>query len=195
MKSILFIFMTVVLGMTVTGDTKNGAAPIDIFNSENKEVNRNDARIDFMLGNWVGTGFVTTENGMQQYVEIQENNIRISSSEYQMTCVGKNPASGFVHAYNKTLYYNSTMNSWYTKGTINDKILHDSKTLLNDTNVISYSFYDINSVLTRYTIVRETDDSFTEMEEKWGANGWDKTAWFRMKRDYNYRNNTARPVH
>ena len=195
MKSILFIFMTVVLGMTVTGDTKNGAVPIDIFNSENKEVTRNDARIDFMLGNWVGTGFVTSENGMQQYIEIQETNIRVSPTEYQMVGIGKNPASGYPHAYNKTLYFNSTMNSWYTKGTINDKILHDSKTLLNDTNVISYSFYDINSVLTRYTIVRETDDSFTEMEEKWGANGWDKTAWFRMKRDYNYRNNTARPVH
>lgn len=195
MKSILFIFMTVVLGMTVAGDTKNGAALIDIYNSQNTGVTRNDARIDFMLGNWVGTGFVTAENGMQQYVEIEENNLRISGTEYQMVCIGKNPANGFVNAYNKTLYYNSALNSWYTKGTINDKILHDSRTLLNDTNVITYSFYDINSVLTRYTIVRETDDSFTEMEEKWGTNGWDKTAWFRMKRNYNYRNNTARPVH
>lgn len=187
--------MTVVLGMTVAGDTKNGAALIDIYNSQNTGVTRNDARIDFMLGNWVGTGFVTAENGMQQYVEIEENNLRISGTEYQMVCIGKNPANGFVNAYNKTLYYNSALNSWYTKGTINDKILHDSRTLLNDTNVITYSFYDINSVLTRYTIVRETDDSFTEMEEKWGTNGWDKTAWFRMKRNYNYRNNTARPVH
>ncbi len=195
MKSILFIFMTVVLGMTVASEPKNGTALIDIYNSPNKKVTRNDARIDFMLGNWLGTGFVTSENGMQQYVEIQENNIRISATEYQMVGIGKNPANGYPHKYNKTLHFNSAMSSWYTKGTINDKILHDSRTLLNDTNVITYSFYDINSVLTRYTIARETDDSFIEMEEKWGPNGWDKTAWFRMKRNYNYRNNTARPVH
>ncbi len=183
MKSLLFIFMVVVLGMTVVGDKKNGTALLDIYNNRKETVQENTS-FESILGNWVGTGFVTTENGIQQYIEIEESNLRTSSTEYQMVCVGKYPVNGFIHAYNKKLFYNSVMNSWYIKGTVNDQILHDSRTFLNDTTVLSYTFYDINSVLTRYTIVRKTDDSFTEIEEKWGTNGWAKTAWFRMIKKY-----------
>jgi hypothetical protein len=77
------------------------------------------------------------------------------------------------------------MNAWFTKGTINGNLLPDSRTSIGDNNVLSYSYYDINRVLVRQTTARETNDSFTETQEKWGQNGWDKTAWFRMTRNLN----------
>ena len=193
MKSLMIFLVTIVLGISLTDKTQ-GEKPTTYSTTNTKETNTNDSRIDFMLGNWIGTGFVTDANGLQQYIEIQEDNLRISNDEYQMVGIAKNPGNSFMHSFNKTLFFNNKMNAWYTKGTINDNTLHDSRTILSDNNVISYSYYDLNSVLVRYTIARETDDSYTEIEEKWGANGWDKTAWFRMKRNYDNKNSTARPL-
>jgi hypothetical protein len=62
-------------------------------------------------------------------------------------------------------------------------MLPDSRTTLSENYPFSYTYYyDVNTVRVRYTTTKDTDDSFTEIQEKWGQNGWDKVAWFRMTR-------------
>lgn len=198
MKSLNIFFAIAVLGVTLFAGTQNQENIASIGNTIttfNKKSPTNIENADFVLGNWKGTGFVTDESGNQQYVEIESNNLTVSNSEYQLVTVGKNPSNSFIYSSNKMLFFNSNLNKWFTKGKINEIVLHDSQTLLTDNSAITYSYYDFNSVLVRHTISRENDDSYTETEERWSANGWDKTAWFRMKRDFNNPKSTARPLH
>lgn len=184
MKILVFLLLTTVLGVALLSDSTRNK--ISASNTENKNavISTNNSAIDFIIGKWNGTGFVTDANGLQQYIEIQEDNARLSEYEYQIVGVGKNPVNKFIFSYTKLIYFNKKMNAWFTKGTIQNNILQDSPTVFTENNVFSYSYYDIYSTLVRHITVRETDDSFTETQEKWGQNGWDKTAWFRMERNF-----------
>ncbi len=184
MKTTLFLLLSMFVSVYFITDTphKKGA----ILMTENQKLieKTTDPHIDFILGSWTGTGFITDAKGSEQYVEIKENNSSTSKNEYQIVGVGKNPASNFVYVYRKSIFFNKALNNWYIKGTINDYMLHDSRMTLGDNGALAYtySYYDSNSVLVRHTTVRDTEDSFTETQEKMGKNGWDNTAWFRMTR-------------
>ena len=182
MKILIFLFTTLVFGISWTNDAVNKTITSVNVGNKHSVIQANNRTIDFILGNWVGTGFVTDANGLQQYIEIKETNTSLSNSQFQIIGTGKNPGNDFVYAYNKVLYFNTTMNQWFTKSTINGQILPDSHTILGENNIFSYSYYDSNSVLVRHSTYRDTDDSFTEIQEKWGHTGWDRTASFRMTR-------------
>lgn len=182
MKLFIIFLVTVVVGASLLGDTSKKKLIASNIAHNDLDKTANNPAIDFMVGNWSGTGFVTDANGMQQYIEMQENNVKLSEDEYQIVGIGKNPANGYIYSYNKLIFYNTKMNAWYAKGKINENILHDSRIVLGENIVFSYSYYDINSVLIRHITTREGDDIFTETKEKWGQNGWDKTAWVRMTR-------------
>ena len=186
MKITIFFLVTMFFGMSVMGVAPNKKITNSIAETQNHVESTNEPRIDFILGSWTGTGFITDANGLQQYVEIQEKNAQVSNEQYQIVGTCKNPGNNFVYTYNKFLFFNKTLNGWYTKGSINNNILPDCRTTLGENNTLSYtySYYDSNSVLVRYTTVRDREDSFTETQEKWGQNGWDKTAWFRMTRNF-----------
>jgi hypothetical protein len=182
MKIFIIFLVAVVLGASLLGDTSKKAVTASNVSHKSSDVTANNPSIDFMVGNWSGTGFVTDVNGLQQYVEIQENNQKISEDEYQIVGNGKNPANGYMYSYNKLIFYNAPMNAWYVKGKINENVLHDSRITIGENFVFSYSYYDVNSVLVRHITIREGEDIFTETKEKWGQNGWDKTDWMRMTR-------------
>ena len=184
MKTTFFFLITMFFGVSVTSDAPNKKGTTLFAETQSPNQNITEPRIDFILGSWTGTGFITDANGLEQYVEIRENNSSSSNNEYQIAGVCKNPGSNFVYAYNKSIYFNKGLNSWYTKGTIDGNILPDSRTTLGEEYALAYtySYYDTNSILVRHTTVRDSEDSFTETKEKMGKNGWDKTAWFRMTR-------------
>jgi hypothetical protein len=185
MKIVTVFLVIAVFGIvlfSVTTSKKVSAA--NVANPMSDKI-ANEPRIDFILGSWIGTGFITDANGLQQYIEIQETNTKVSNNEYQIVGICKNPTNRFQYAYNKSLFFNTAMNVWFTKGTINGNLLPDSHTDLGNNNVLSYSYYDVNRVLVRHTTARDTDGGFTETQEKWGQNGWDKTAWFRMTKNLN----------
>jgi hypothetical protein len=183
MKTILFVLITMFFGMSVIRDAPNKKTTVLVTETQKLAKTNNEPRIDFILGSWTGTGFITDANGLEQYIEIEEHNSSLSNAQYRILGVCKNPGSNFVYSYDKSMIFNKTLNVWYTTGKINNSILQESPTTLSDNEPLSYTyFYTVNAVLTRYTTTRDTDDSFTETQEKWGANGWDKTAWFRMTR-------------
>jgi hypothetical protein len=191
MKILVFLLLTTIMGVALLSD--NTKKKIFAANAENKNsvIGTKNASIDFIIGKWNGTGFVTDANGLQQYIEIQEDNVRLSEYQYQIVGIGKNPVNKFTYSYTKLIYFNKKMNAWFTNGRVQNNILQDSPTVFTENNVFSYSYYDIYSTLIRHTTVRETDDSFTETQEKWGQNGWDKTAWFRMERNFTNKINTV----
>ena len=194
MKLLMIFLVIAVLGITLFRDTSPKKINASNIVHKTSESSANEPKIDFIVGSWIGTGFVTDESGLQQYIEIQEDNTKLSSDEYQIVGVGRNPGNNYMITYRKTIYFNAKMNAWYTKGTINENVLHDSHTSLDD-NVLSYSFYNLNSKLVRHTIISENVNSFTETQERWEPDGWCKTAWFRMSRNFNNSNSTSRPFH
>ena len=183
MKTTIFLLVTMFLGVSVFNDAPNKKTTALVAESQNNAKSTNELRIDFILGSWTGTGFITDANGLEQYVEIQENNSSISDIQYRIIGTCKNPGSNFVYTYDKSLFFSSTSKAWYANGKINNNILPDSRTTLSENYPFSYTYYyDVNNVRVRYTTTKDTDDSFTETQEKWGQNGWDKIAWFRMTR-------------
>jgi hypothetical protein len=183
MKTTIFLLVTMFFGMSVFNDAPNKKTTALAEGSQNTSISTSEPRLDFILGSWTGTGFITDANGLEQYVEIQENNSSITNTQYRIVGICKNPGSNFVHTYDKALLFNSTSKIWYINGKVNNSILPDSRITLTENYPLSYTYYyDVNSVRVRYTTTQDTDDSFTEIQEKWGQNGWDKTSWFRMTR-------------
>jgi hypothetical protein len=183
MKTILFVLVTMFFGMSIFGDAPNKKTIALVTETQKSLETSSEPRLDFILGSWTGTGFVTDANGLEQYIEIEEHNSSVSNAHYQIVGVCKNPGSNFVYSYEKHLFFNTTMNAWFTNGKINKSTLPDSRTTVSENYPFSYTYYyDVNDVRVRYTTTQDTDDSFTEMQEKWGQNGWDKIAWFRMTR-------------
>jgi hypothetical protein len=182
MKIAFFLLITMIFGASLAGDVSNKKITTPIAKNQSSYKSNNDARIDFILGNWTGTGYVTDANGLEQYIEIEETNSRLSNGQYKTVGVGKNPGSDFVYTYDKSLFFNEGLNNWYTKGNINNAILPESITNLGENKSFSYSYNDSNAVLVRHTTSRDSEDCFREIQEKWGQNGWEKTASFRMDR-------------
>lgn len=171
-----------IFGASLAGDVSNKKTATSVAKNQSTYKSINDARIDFILGIWTGTGYVTDANGLEQYLEIEETNSRLSNGQYTIVGVGKNPGNDFVYTYDKSLFFNDILNNWYTKGNINNTILPDSRTDFGEKNSFSYSYYDANAVLVRHTTSRDSEDCFREIQEKWVQNGWEKTASFRMER-------------
>jgi hypothetical protein len=190
MKIALFLLVTMIFGVSLASDTSNKKNTASIAKSQTTYKSNNDSRIDFILGTWTGTGYVTDANGLEQYIDIEETNSRLSDAQYQIVGTGKNPGNDFVYSYNKVLFFNNLMNDWYTRGLVNDTFMPDSRTNLGENHTFSYSYYDSKSVLVRHTTTRDSEDCFTETQEKWGKNGWYATAWFRMTRQVVDKNNT-----
>jgi hypothetical protein len=182
MKITFFLLITMIFGASLAGDVSNKKTTAPIAKNQSTYKSDNDARIDFILGSWSGTGYVTDANGSEQYIEIEETNSRLSNGQYKMVGIGKNPGNDFVYAYDKSLFFNNDLNNWYTKGNINNTILPDSRTDLGENNIFSYSYYNSNAVLVRHTTSRDSEDCFREIQEKWGQSGWNRTASFRMTR-------------
>jgi hypothetical protein len=185
MKIAFFFAITMIFGASIAGGISNKKTTAPIAKNQTTYKSNNDARIDFILGSWTGTGYVTDANGLEQYIEIEETNSRLSNVQYQIVGVGKNPGNDFVYTYDKSLFFNDALNNWYTKGNINNTILPDALTSVGANNSFSYSYYDTNGVLVRHTTTRDSEDCFREIQEKWVHNGWDKTASFRMTRMLN----------
>ena len=185
MKIAFFFLLTMIFGASLAGDVFNKKTTALIAKNQSTYKSNNDARIDFILGNWKGTGYVTDANGLEQYIEIVETNSRLSDGQYKTVGIGKNPGNDFVYTYEKSLFFNNALNNWYTKGNIYNTILPDSRTDLGENNTFSYAYYDSNAVLVRHTTSRDSEDCFREIQEKWGHNGWDRTASFRMTRMLN----------
>jgi hypothetical protein len=182
MKITLFLLITMIFGASLAGDVSNRKAITPITKNQSTYKSNNDARIDFILGNWTGTGYVTDANDLEQYIDIEETNSRLSNGQYKTMGVGKNPGNDFVYSYDKSLFFNEILNNWYTKGSISNTILPESLTNLGENNTFSYSYYNSNAVLVRHTTSRDSEDCFREIQEKWGKNGWEKTASLRMDR-------------
>ncbi len=184
MKTAIFLLVSMFFGISTMSDAPNKITISSIDENPPPRECTSDPRLDFILGSWTGTGFVTDANGLQQYVEIKEDNTSVSNIQYSISGTCKNPGNNFSYTYDKSIFYNITLNAWYAKGIINNTILPDSRTILGENEALSYtySYYDLNNVLVRYITTRDTVDSFTETQEKWGLNGWDTTAWFRMTR-------------
>jgi hypothetical protein len=184
MKTAILFLISMFFSISTISDAPTTKVTTAIDESPPPRECTSDPRLDFILGSWTGTGFVTDANGLQQYVEIRENNSSVSNIEYRISGICKNPASNFTYGYDKTVFYNMALNAWYTKGTINNIILPDSRTILSENEILAYaySYYTLNNILVRHITTRDTADSFTETQEEMGINGWDTTAWFRMTR-------------
>jgi hypothetical protein len=183
MKTAIILLVTMFLGVSVVSKTPNKKATNLAAATKNHVESTNEPRIDFILGSWTGTGFVTDANGWEQYIEIEENNSSVANTQYHIVGVCKNPGSDFVYTYDKFLFFNPTSKAWYTNGKINDSIMPDSEITLSEHYPLSYTcYYDLNGARVRYSTTRDTDDSFTETQEKWGQNGWAQIGWFRMTR-------------
>lgn len=140
-----------------------------------------DKRLEYLIGDWQSTGFVTDAQGMNQYIEINQH-IEAKGNDLQFIVDGTNPYNGYRYKTSKTIYYDVEKLAWHVKGTVKDKYSLDNKVYITDINTVTYTFYDNEKNLMRYSIIKENDNTFVETEEKWTANGWDKTAWWRMQR-------------
>ena len=157
-----------------------------------------DKRLEYLIGDWKSTGFVTDANGFNQYIEIHEK-ITAKGNEMTFTMDGINPQNGYRYNTTKSIFFDPQREAWHVKGQVKGKYSLDNKVYITDFNTVTYTFYDNKNNLMRYTILKENDNSFVETEEKWTNNGWDKTAWLRMERVVNNKlvNKyvTARPIH
>lgn len=89
MKTAMFFLITLFFGVSVINNPPNKKSVT--VNAETQKPP--EPRIDFILGSWPGTGFITDANGLEQYVEIKENNSSTSNIAYQIVGVCKNPKS------------------------------------------------------------------------------------------------------
>ena len=94
MKIAFFLLITMIFGASLAGDVSNKKTT-PIAKNQSSYKSNNDARIDFILGDWKGTGYVTDANGLEQYIEIEETNSRLSDGQYKTVGVGKNPGNDF----------------------------------------------------------------------------------------------------
>lgn len=143
-----------------------------------------DKRLEYLIGSWKSVGFVTDVKGKQQFMEMKQRiaNDNLKINELVFVGTGINPSNGFRYNSSKSFFYDNDAQAWHVKGSVQNKYTLDNKIYIPDNNTVTYTFYDDLKNLMRYTIVKENNDSFTETEEVWTANGWDKTAWFRTKR-------------
>ena len=153
-----------------------------------------DKRLEYLVGDWKSTGFVTDADGFNQYIEINQ---KIEAKGNDMTFVvdGVNPHNGFRYKTTKSIFFDPQKEIWRVRGQIKDKYSLDNKVYITNVNTVTYTFYDNESKLMRYSIIKENDDTFVEAEEAWTTNGWDKTAWLRMQRVVKNKDVTARPLH
>ena len=153
-----------------------------------------DPRIEYLIGDWKSTGFVTDADGLNQYIEINQS---ITAKGNVMAFVedGINPHNGYRYKTTKTIYFDNKTQTWRVKGTVKGKYSLNNKVYITDVNTVTYTFFDESNNLLRYSILKENEDTFVEKEEKWTTNGWDKTAWFRMKRAVKSKDISARPLH
>ncbi len=140
-----------------------------------------DKRLEYLLGDWQSTGFVTDAEGLNQYIEINQH-IEVKGNDLQFTIDGINPYNGYRYKTTKTIFYDPQKQTWHVKGTVKDRYSLNNKVYITDVNTVTYTFYDDENNLMRYSIIKENDNTFVETEEKWTTNGWDKTAWLRMQR-------------
>ncbi len=140
-----------------------------------------DKRLEYLIGDWKSTGFVTDADGLNQYIEIHE---KITAKGNEMTFIvnGINPQNGYRYNTTKSIFFDPQRDAWHVKGQVKGRYSLDNKVYITDFYTVTYTFYDNGNNLMRYTILKESDNSFVEMEEKWTDNGWDKTAWLRMER-------------
>ena len=155
------------------------------------------ANLDYLVGDWKSFGFVTDSKGLQQYIEMNQ---RISSDNsnnksYKFVGEGINPGNRFIYSTNKIIFYDAGTKAWHVKGVVKDKYALDNKVFFPDGKSMSYTFYDSSKNLLRYTISKEKNDSFTETEETWTSEGWNKTAWFRSKRSETDKTVAQLPIH
>lgn len=158
------------ISATYVGTSYNSATGNDI-----------DKRLEYLIGDWQSTGFVTDAQGLNQYIEINQH-IEAKGDDLQFTTNGKNPYNGYQYNTTKTLYYDASQKAWHVKGTVKGRYALDNKVEITDVNTVTYTFFDDEKNVMRYSIIKENDNTFVETEEKWTSNGWDKTAWWRMQR-------------
>ena len=161
--------------------------------------NKKYSNVEYLVGVWESKGFVTDAKGLQQIVTLKQKITNVNEQDLKIVGTGMNPTNGFKYNASKTLYYNTKTEAWYVKGSIEEKYAVDNKVYITDHNTITFTFYDGWKNLMRYTITKENNDAFTETEEIWTVNGWDKTAWLRSTRvpkSYNtVAMTTDRPIH
>ena len=143
-----------------------------------------DTPLEYLVGNWKSTGFVTDVRGKQQLIEMTQNitNDNKAVAGVKFESAGFNPSNKFKYTASKSMYYDNSTNSWHVKGTVGGKYTLDNKVYIALDNAITYTFYDDSKNLMRYTFEREDENTFTETEQIWTPEGWEKTAWFRSKR-------------
>ena len=139
-------------------------------------------QLDYLVGDWVSSGFTTTTDGEQQLLTLNQHITHVNSNDIEIVGAGSNPTNGFPYTTTKTIFYDNGSATWFVKGNVNNKYTLNNKVDITTVNTITYTFYDGSKNLMRYTITKESDDAFTEVEEIWTKNGWDKTAWLRSKR-------------
>jgi hypothetical protein len=89
MKTTIFFLVTMFFGISVFNKKPTAL----VGGTQNQVENTNEPRIDFILGSWTGTGFITDANGLEQYVEIQENNSSVSNTQYRYSVFVKTQAA------------------------------------------------------------------------------------------------------
>lgn len=153
------------------------------INKTNKVVSNTDTdkRLEYLIGDWNSTGFVTDDDGFNQYIEINQH-VESKGEGLQFTVDGINPHNSYRYKTTKTIYYDAKKKAWYVKGIVKNKFVLDCQVTLTDVNTVTYTYYDEEKNVMRFSIIKENDNMFVETEEKWTTNGWDKTAWLRMQR-------------
>ncbi len=152
-----------------------------------------DTRLEYLIGDWKSTGFVTDAQNLQQKIEMNQH-IAFEDNKIVFTGTGINPINKYRYNTSKAIFLNERTNTWRVEGKISNKYTLDNKVYITEANTLTYTFYDNAKNLMRYTILKENDDGFTETEELWTDNGWDKTAWMRTKRTAKSAD-AARPLH
>lgn len=172
MKNIIIalVLFSLCISATYVGTSYNPTSGNDI-----------DKRLEYLIGDWQSTGFVTDAQGLNQYIEINQH-IEAKLNDIQFIVDGINPYNGFRYKTTKTIFYDDQKQAWHVKGTVKDKYSLDNKVYITNVNTVTYTFYDDDNNLMRYSIIKENDNTFVETEEMWTTNGWDKTAWLRMQR-------------
>ncbi len=172
MKNIIIalVLFSLCISATYVGTSYNPTSGNDI-----------DKRLEYLIGDWQSTGFVTDAQGLNQYIEINQH-IEAKGDDLQFTVDGINPYNGFRYNTSKTIYYDAQKRAWHVKGTVKGRYALDNKVDITDVHTVTYTFNDDENNVMRYSIFKENDNTFVETEEKWTTNGWDKTAWWRMQR-------------
>jgi hypothetical protein len=104
MKTAISLLATMFLGMSIFNNAPNNKTNTSVAATKNYVHITSEPRIDFILGTWTGTGFVTDANGIEQYLEIEEHNSSVSNDRFHIVGVCKNPGSDYVYTYDKFLF-------------------------------------------------------------------------------------------